>query len=336
MLKLLDCTLRDGGYVNNWQFNHSNFDKIIVGLQKANVDIIEVGMMVKNSSEEFTTKFSNFEQIPKIPHIENSRTLFTVMFTMGEAKGIVVPPKNTVEIDAIRLAYFKTDYIAALKLAKELKEKGYQVFLQAMATFMYSDSELHEMIIRVNELQPQYFCMVDSFGVMYADDILHMLHSIDSALDARIGLGFHAHNNQQLALSNVITFISAAENLNRDICVDASIYGMGRGAGNVPLELLMQYLKNKKNANYDAEKILSLWNEYLIEDYKTYGWGYSWEYLLTAKNEINSAYIWYLKTKNINDMETTKKILNDIPKEWRYTLRRDVVDPLIVKHKGKC
>ena len=98
----------------------------------------------------------------------------------------------------------------------------------------------------------------------------------------------------------------------------------------------MQYLNKKKNLPYDAEKILSLWYEYLLDDYKTYGWGYSWEYLLTSGNEINSAYIWYLKTKGVNDMETVKKILNEIPTEWRYTLRRDVVDPLIAKYKGNC
>lgn len=334
MIKILDCTLRDGGYVNDWKFSREAFDKIIVGLQEVGIDIIEVGMMVKNSAEEFTTKFSDFECIPDLPRIKDSRSIFTVMFTYGEAKGVSVPERKPNGVEVIRLAYFKNDYRESLKLAEEFKKKGYGVFLQAMATFMYSENELREMLLQVNRLQPLYFCMVDSFGVMYNEDVRHMFNSVDSVLAPEIGLGFHAHNNQQLALSNAIAFIDAAENSTRNICVDASIYGMGRGAGNVNLELLAAYMNKKKSTAYDTEKILELWRDYLHEDYKKYFWGYSWEYFLTANNETNSAYIWYLKTKGIKDMETIKNILNEIPPEHRYTLRRDVVNPLIEKYKG--
>lgn len=333
MIKILDCTLRDGGYVNDWKFSRKSFDAIIVGLQAVGIDVIEVGMMVKNSAEEFTTKFPDFSRIPALPRIKDSRSIFTVMFTYGEAKGITVPPRKSGDVEAIRLAYFKNDYRESLKLAEDFKQKGYGVFLQAMATFMYSDEELREMLLQVNRLEPLYFCMVDSFGVMYNEDVHHMFSLVDAALAPEIGLGFHAHNNQQLALSNAIAFMDAAEKSDRKICVDASIYGMGRGAGNVNLELLTAYLNKKKSADYDTEKILELWRDYLYEDYKKYFWGYSWEYFLTAGNETNSAYIWYLKTKGVTDMDSIKNILNEIPPEHRYTLRRDVVNPLIEKYR---
>lgn len=334
MIKILDCTLRDGGYVNDWKFNRKSFDEIIIGLQEIGIDIIEVGMMVKNSADEFTTKFSDFDRIPTLPRIKDSRSIFTVMFTYGEAKGVTVPERKPDGVEAIRLAYFKNDYRESLKLAEEFKQKGYGVFLQAMATFMYSESELREMLLQVNRLQPLYFCMVDSFGVMYNEDVRHMFNSVDSVLAPEIGLGFHAHNNQQLAFSNAIAFIDIAQNSARNICVDASIYGMGRGAGNVNLELLTAYMNKKKSADYDTEKILELWHDNLYDDYKKYFWGYSWEYFLTACNETNSAYIWYLKTKGVSDMDAIRNILNEIPPEHRYTLRRDVVNPLIEKYKG--
>lgn len=334
MIKILDCTLRDGGYVNDWKFSRKSFDEIIIGLQEIGIDIIEVGMMVKNSADEFTTKFSDFDRIPNLPRIKDSRSIFTVMFTYGEAKGVIVPERKLDGVEVIRLAYFKNDYRESLKLAEEFKQKGYGVFLQAMATFMYSEDELREMLLQVNHLQPLYFCMVDSFGVMYNEDVRHMFNSVDSVLAPEIGLGFHAHNNQQLAFSNAIAFIDVAQNSARNICVDASIYGMGRGAGNVNLELLTAYMNKKKSADYDTEKILELWREHLYDDYKKYFWGYSWEYFLTACNETNSAYIWYLKTKGVNDMDAIINILNEIPPEHRYTLRRDVVNPLIEKYKG--
>ena len=334
MIKILDCTLRDGGYVNDWEFSRKAFDDIIINLQEVGIDIIEVGMMVKNSAEKFTTKFSSFDKIPDLPRIKDTNSIFTVMFTYGEAKGVNVPERKPDGVEAIRLAYFKNDYRESLKLAEEFKQKGYDVFLQAMATFMYSERELQEMIEQVNRLQPKFFCMVDSFGVMYSEDVQHMFKSVDSMLAPGIGLGFHAHNNQQLAFSNAITFVNIAENSPRNICVDASIYGMGRGAGNVNLELLANYFNKKKSASYDTDKILKLWNDYLYDDYKKYFWGYSWEYFFTASNETNSAYIWYIKTKGITDMESIKNILNEIPPEHRYTLRRDVVNPLIEKYKG--
>lgn len=138
MIKILDCTLRDGGYVNDWKFSREAFDDIIVEMQNVGVDVIEIGMMVKNAAAEFTTKFSAFENIPPIPRIEGSSSIFTVMFTVGEAKGIEVPPHQSDGVEAIRLAYFKKDWGDALKLAEDFKRKGYKVFLQAMATFMYS------------------------------------------------------------------------------------------------------------------------------------------------------------------------------------------------------
>ena len=198
---------------------------------------------------------------------------------------------------------------------------------------MYDDAELREMLDQVNRLKPMYFCMVDSFGVMYNEDVRRMFHSVDEVLDADIGLGFHAHNNQQLALSNAIVFMEVAQNSARNICVDASIYGMGRGAGNVPLELLLHYMNQKRGANYDVDRVIELWRRYLFDDYKKYFWGYTWEYFFSAENETNSAYIWYMKFRGINDVEAIKSILEAIPPEHRYTLRRNIVDPLIAEHK---
>ena len=329
MIKVLDCTLRDGGYVNDWNFTRASYDRIVEGLQKTDVDFIELGLIGKHNDERFKTKFSGMDVIPSIARTVGSKSLFAVMVTYGEAKDIPISERREGGVDAIRLAYFKPEMDVALEMARELQAKGYLVFLQAMATFLYTDEELVRMIHKVNEVCPYFFCMVDSFGVMYADDVAHMFSLIHKELVPAIGLGFHAHNNQQLALSNVITFMDAAKDTSRLLCVDASIYGMGRGAGNVNLELLLQYLNTHYHTTYDMESVLQIWQEELSDIYNKDYWGYTWEYALAAKYEVNSAYIWYLKNKGITDFQSIRDILCALPYEDRYTLRKTVVDSLI-------
>lgn len=332
MIKILDCTLRDGGYVNDWDFSRENYDHIILELQKAGIDFVEVGLIGKGKGERFSTKFASMEDISSIVRIKDTKTQFAVMVTYGEALGIPIAPRKLDGVEIIRLAYFKPEADVALKMAEELKEKGYIVFLQAMATFLYTDDELLAMIDKVNKVHPYYFCMVDSFGTMYADDVSAMYHLIDGQLDAGIGLGLHAHNNQQLALSNAITFISEAEKTNRSVCVDASVYGMGRGAGNVNLELLMQYFNKKRGSHYRPEDIVQLWQTELSEEYHKNYWGYTWEYLLAAKYDVNSVYIWYLKRHDVTDPNKVEEILRNLPYEVRYTLDKATIDALIAKY----
>lgn len=329
MIKILDCTLRDGGYVNDWCFSQDTYSAITSELQNQNIDFIEIGLIGKQQDKRFKTKFVDLKSVPFPLKIKNTSSLFTVMITYSEAKDIEIPEKKDTGIEVIRLAYFKPEIDKALKLAIKIKEKGYLVFLQAMATFLYTDDELKKMIQKVNKLQPFFFCMVDSFGVMYNDDVMHMYSLINNELSPGIGLGFHAHNNQQMALSNAITFLSECEKSNRLSCVDASIYGMGRGAGNVNLELLMHYLNKKFRTNYAPDKILFLWDKYLKKDFMISPWGYTWEYFLSSKYDVNSAYIWYLKNKNIHTLNGIQYILGKIPYSERYTLKKNIVDSLI-------
>ena len=195
MIKILDCTLRDGGYVNDWEFSHKTYENIIAGLQIAGIDFVEIGLIGKGKKDIFSTKFSSMEYIPPIIRSKDSRTLFSVMVTYGEALGIPIAERKPEAVEIIRLTYFKPEAEVALKMANELQNKGYIIFLQAMATFLYTKDELMNMIDDVNRVHPAYFCMVDSFGTMYEDDVREMCHLIHSNLENDIGLGLHAHNN---------------------------------------------------------------------------------------------------------------------------------------------
>lgn len=325
--KILDCTLRDGGYVNNWEFDTATALAIINGLYESGIRYIEVGILGSNGVPGKQTKFNCFEEIEPLLQDRKLDCHYAVMFTQENAQNIEFPIASEKTPDCIRLAYFKKTWREAFEQAAELKQKGYQVFLQAMATFMYSRKELEEMILAVNAFQPAAFYMVDSFSTMYPHEVSEMRDYVLSVLDPSVAFGFHAHNNIQMAFANVQEFIHC--DINRDLFVDSSIFGMGRGAGNAPTELVMEYLNKQGHQNYKISQILNLYERYLDPIYKQYSWGYSLPYYLTASKEINSAYGWFFMSHGINCLDTLEKALDHIPQEWNYALNKETALKII-------
>lgn len=326
---LLDCTLRDGGYINDWEFSRGIYNAVSTELQNANVDFIELGIMGSHNADHFKTKFRNLEEIP-IPQ-KTGKSLFTVMMTGTEYKKMTVPEYNAENsVDALRYAFFKADVKEALEHISMLIEKGYKVFAQTMATFQYSDEELTALVKEINKIKPYAFYIVDSFGTLYPENIKHLYHIVDEVMDKEILFGIHAHNNLQMANANAITFITEAS--DRDIIVDGSIYGMGRGAGNAHTEVLMHYL-NKDGKIYDEDKVWQLYTDWFEDLRKQFDWGYLPEQFLVSKYKTNPAYVWYLSRKGITDFHEIKKILDLIPNEKRYTLFKDEIEKILEELK---
>ena len=326
-VELFDCTLRDGGYVNNWEFDLQSSLRIINGLYNSGVKIIEIGIQGKRCLGTGFTKFENFSDI--IPLLENRKKdcKYALMCNQATIKDFKIPKRSINTVDIIRIAFFKDESESACVTATELKGKGYDVFLQAMATSMYSEYELKQLLKNVNQIDPSAFYIVDSFSTMYNDDVIRACDSVFSVLDGKIKFGFHAHNSIQMAYSNVITFIDYCK--TKDIIIDSTIYGMGRGAGNVPTELVMKYLNKKNNCNYKAEEILELFQNELSSIYKHTPWGYLPEYFLTADKNMNPAYGWYLKNKGIVKIKDFNAALNLIPKDISYKLSVPYIEKAI-------
>lgn len=327
-MRILDCTLRDGGYVNNWEFKKESFDKIITNLSDIGVDTIEVGIFGGGGYKDgFTT---SFQRLDEIPHIENKTSVnLAMMGTVQTLRDMNLIEAKDSSINTIRLAYFKEDFKEALSIGERLRKYGYRCFMQAMATFMYTDKELLEMIKEINNLGAYAFYIVDSFGLMYPDDLLDMYNKIKSSLSEDIKIGFHAHNNLQLAFANAIKFIEIARDCDY---IDASLYGMGRGAGNLPIELILKYLNDKKGCKYKLDTCLSTIEECILEEIEKNKWGYELSYYYTALYETNVVYLWYLGTKGIRDERIVRDIIRRIPKEDRHTLNKKMVDELIKEY----
>jgi 4-hydroxy 2-oxovalerate aldolase len=331
---LLDCTLRDGGYVNNWEFDNSTAIQVLEGLYQAGVEIIECGIMGKCSTPGKTTKFNSFAEIEPLLQNRHKDCIYAVILSFSEKDNFRIPDRSKKTVDCIRLAFFKNEWKESIGYAILLKDKGYKIFLQAMATYMYSDEDLIQLLSAINRLMPESFYIVDSFGTLYNDDLLKIAGLVDKNLDPGIMLGFHAHNNIQMAFSNTIAFFQMPSDRKRFI-TDSSIYGMGRGAGNVPTELVMHFMNKRCRANYRVEHILKLFDKYFRDIFKKYLWGYSLEYYLTSVKDTNSAYGWYLGQKESLNLEELNTVLERIPGESRYTLIPKIADEALISVRSE-
>lgn len=160
---VLDCTLRDGGYCNQWQFGFENTKKITGGLVESGIDIIECGFLTnKVTYDQNITKFNTLEQIASVIPQNRKGHLFVVMMNYGEYNLDDLPTYDGTSIDGIRVAFHKKNLKEALDVCKGIKEKGYKVFIQAMVSLCYTDEEFLNLIRSVNEIEPYAFYIVDS------------------------------------------------------------------------------------------------------------------------------------------------------------------------------
>jgi 4-hydroxy 2-oxovalerate aldolase len=328
---ILDCTLRDGGYVNNWGFSCESASRLIEGLYASGIRNIEIGIMGTNSSLPWSTKFRTFQETEILLRDRKTDCRYALMINYSEKDNFTVPVRSDLTVDAIRIAFFENEWKNALVYAEHIQSLGYEVFLQAMATTYYSKTKLVTLVNAINKLHPFAFYMVDSFGTMYNEDVIRMAELIQSVLDRSICFGFHAHNNIQMAFSNSIAFSQTVNDF--DSFVDATIYGMGRGAGNVTTEMLTSYFNKKYGFSFDITSIIGLFQKEILPIYRQYYWGYSLQYFLTSSKNINSAYGWYFASKGYTDLEVQSQLLDALPIENRYSLMKPVADSVIAAYE---
>ena len=181
-------------------------------------------------------------------------------------------------------------------------------------------------IKKVNQLKPFAFYIVDTLGAMSENDMMHMLHIIDRNLDENVKLGYHSHNNLQLAFANAQRMMEFGT--NRDVIIDCSVYGMGRGAGNLCTELMVDFLKKHYNKKYDAVPILEIVDNYLLPIYMQKRWGYTIEYFLASSLDCHPNYVSFLMDKQNIPVRVIRNMLEQIPKEKRLRYNAKVINDI--------
>ena len=259
-LKVLDVTLRDGGCVNNFNFGQTYMEKILAAQEASGVDIIEMGYIDENKgSASGRTQFIN-EQVISETILKNKKPgiEYVAMIDYGNFNVDNLQPKTEDSIDGIRMAFHKKNRLDSISLGRKIIEKGYKFYVQPMITINYSDAELLELIQMVNkELSDAAgFYIVDTFGEMRPNDMNRLLNLVDHNLIPTMTLGFHSHNNLQMSYSNAIAMLQFPT--NRDLMLDSSIMGMGKGAGNLNTELLLEHLNLFYGKDYRISPLLEV------------------------------------------------------------------------------
>ena len=322
--QILDCTLRDGGYINDFRFSKRGIIKIIEQLTTAGIDIIETGFLEDGEYDEETSIYNAVEQISELLPKNRKKSMYVAMACYGEYNLNQLTPYNGKSIDGIRVTFHYNEIDNALNYCREIQKKGYKVFVQPVGTTSYTDEELIQLIHKVNEMQPYSFYLVDTLGLMQEDEMLRLFYLINHNLGDKINMGFHSHNNLQLSFSNCQALASVKS--NRIISLDASIYGMGRGAGNLNTELIANYLNQHFSSDYIIEPLLEVVDEYIVKIKEKHEWGYSVPYYLAAINNCHPNYASYLSSKNTLNVRSISTILRMIEPEKRSLFDKKIIE----------
>ena len=210
-IKLLDCTLRDGGYVNGWNFGKHSIKEIIRDLVKAGVDIVEVGFLRKADDylpSEDVTRWEDVNRIKEYLPEEKGRTLFSTMCIHDFYDTALLPEAGQCCIDMLRVTFHGYDYKEGLAFCRRAMEKGYRISCNPINIMGYGDTELLGLLEAVNRLHPYAFTIVDTFGSMMQKDLDRLVSLVEHNLEQEILLGLHLHENLSQSFSLAQKFLN--------------------------------------------------------------------------------------------------------------------------------
>lgn len=324
-VKILDCTLRDGGRIINCAFPNSQIKDIAYRLADANIDIIEVGFLRDAKSVNYQGNSTFFTDVDQIRPFVNRKkdTMYVAFIDYGMFDFSTLKPYDGTSIDGLRIGFtrknFENDHEEILECLAEVKQKGYKLFVQGVNSLGYTDRELLGIVDIVNQIQPEGFGIVDTYGAMYMDDVDRLYTIVDHNLDENIAIDFHSHNNYQLSFAFAQEIIRLS-NGEREVIIDGTLNGMGKCAGNLNTELLVDYLVRKRNYDYDFDAILDIIDDHIYNYHLQHQWGYSIPALMGGIYRSHPNNIIYLTEKFRLATKDIKYIISmiDPDKRMRY------------------
>ncbi len=332
---LLDCTLRDGAYIVNADFGENVIKGIIHKLQQAKVDIIECGWLKNTSHQKGTTFYHVPSELEQYIIEKDESCLYCVMVDWDRYDTSFLTYCDGKSVDAVRVVFPHGKCMEAIQIGKQIRKKGYQVFFQAANTLAYSEEELIELAVLMNEFEPMGLSVVDTFGAMYEEDLERIVKTLDVLLKEKIRLGFHSHNNQQLSFALTMFFVKYFANMNRKIIVDASLCGMGRGAGNATTELVISFLNKSYCSNYNLDIIMDAIDIYMTGLQEKYQWGYSTEYFIAGLYCCHVNNIAYLRKNHRTTAKEMKNIIDSLSEEERKRYDYDLLEQKYTENQNR-
>lgn len=279
-IKVLDATIRDGGLMNDSKFEDGTVKAVYDACVEAGVDYMEIGY--KGSKKVFARnrfgdwRFCDEADLRRILKDNPTPLKISVMADAEKTDYHTdILPKSESVIDMVRVATYIHQIPIALDMVKDAHDKGYETCINLMSVSNVQERELDCALEMVATSEAKAICLVDSFGALYSEQVDYLTQKyLRYAKASGKEVGVHMHNNLQLAFSNTIQGIVQGANF-----LDATIGGLGRGAGNCPMELLLRFLHNPK---YNVRPILKCLQENIEPMRQELGWGFSIPYMLTG------------------------------------------------------
>lgn len=319
--ELLDCTLRDGGYVNDWNFGHQKIVEIFERLVSSGVEYIETGFLDERRKFDINrTIMPDTAALNEIfKGLDKGKATVLAMIDYGTCSIGNIQKCSETFIDGIRVIFKEHLMYEALDFCAQLKALGYKVFAQMVSVTTYSDEKLVEFAKEVNRIKPYATSMVDTYGLLDPEHLQHIFSILDRELDPEIKEGFHAHNNFQLGFANARSFLQSGT--RRNILADGTLYGMGKSAGNAPLELLMNFCNAEFGKKYNIPQAMECIESCILPIYEKKYWGYNLFFYTSSLLKCHPNYVSYLTEKDtlsvsqitevLGQLEGSKKLLFD-------------------------
>lgn len=324
-ISLLDCTLRDGGYVNDWRFGEETIKGFGQKIAQTGIEVFEVGFIKGDTFDPNRSVFPNIESMAQMIQPKSPNMMYVGMLDLSAPIPLdCLIPCDGSSIDGIRVIFKKEKMDDAYFYCKRIKELGYWLSVNFVGTDQYTDEEFVHGIEKFNDLMPDAMSIVDSFGLIRRKQFLRLAYLADNNMAEGIALAYHAHNNLQQAMGNAEALVEM--NLKRDLIIDACVFGMGRGAGNLNLELFAEYMNENYDTHYRIEPMLEIMDEYLNEIYNSKFWGYSLPLYLSASTGCHPNFAIYLAEKDSLSVKSFNELLKGIPDEDKPKFSKDLAE----------
>lgn len=315
-VQITDCTIRDGGYLLNKNSDPDFVKAVMKGLADAGIDFVETGFL-QNSVGGESIVYHDLEEARKYLPEETGATDFLGFCDNSRYSVGNLGEYGEKSLKWLRISFAKHELESALRFSAAAQKKGYWIQFNPMDALGYSEEERERLIGQVNQIKPCVLSIVDTFGAMHLDDLAAVFLQMDSLLDKNIKIGLHSHDNLGLSCGLAELMVMLAGRTKRDIVIDGSLYGMGRGAGNAATELLADFLNKRCGGHYKIDVLLETIEKYIKPLRREIRWGYDLPMFICGAEHSHVDNIYFLQNNTDCSMKDIYAVVRAMPESQR-------------------
>ena len=331
-IRLLDCTLRDGGYVNDWNFGEKGIKRIVENLILSNIEIVEVGFLdqrvEKDSNKTIKSDMLDYNDL--LCDIDKKNSKLVAMIEYGTYDIDKIIDKKDSILDGIRVIFTKNKIKDAISFCDEVVRKGYMVFANPIKITDYNDKDLKELFDYINNSKVSGTTIVDTYGYFSPKEAMDIYKKFDSNINKELSIGFHAHNTLQMAMGNCCAIVDNVSS-DRLTYIDCTLSGMGKGSGNAYTEILVNYM-NKNGKCYNLNYIVDILENEISKIKERYSWDYSLNRFVSFIDNMYYKYVDYYKNVKKLSFSEIKKVESTIDNDDKFSYSVDKADYYLSKY----